>query len=73
MNLQALEIRVYDTVITCETLEKAEQFVLETIRNWYASESKIPLTITLSKIEDRGPPALNVNVNDGIGAKTGLA
>lgn len=71
--MAALEIRVQDIIIVGETLEKALQEVERLIREWFASEDRNPLTITLSKMEDRGPPALGINVFDAVSAKGGLA
>lgn len=64
-----LEIKVRDEIKVFDSVEKAEEYVFETIRNWYESEEQSPLTITLSKIADRGPPTLSVVINESIKTK----
>ena len=61
---RALEINVCDLISVCDTLEQAEQVVLEFIRRWYVSGDNKPLTITIKKIESRGPPVVKINVAD---------
>ena len=68
----SLEIFVFDSVTTHDTLVQAIEYVIETIKKWYSSDSLKPLQMTLTKIQKRGPPDLNINVTDTISAKGGL-
>lgn len=68
----SLEISVFDTITTIDTLAGAIEFVVETIKKWFASDDIRALQMTLTKVQRRGPPALGINVNDTISAKGGL-
>lgn len=70
--MKVLEIRVFDTVIACETLQQTLEYIEQIIRDWFISDSEIPLSIVLTKLDDRGPPVLEINVNDQIKAEGGL-
>jgi hypothetical protein len=70
--MKSLEIKVKDNINIHDSLDEAVCAVEKIIREWFNSEDSSPLTITLSKIEDRGPPALGINVNDGIKTKEAL-
>lgn len=62
-----LEIKVRDTICVIDSLPQAEEFVLQAIREWYANENdQAPLTITLSKLDDRGPPTLGIYVRENV-------
>jgi hypothetical protein len=67
-----LEIRVYDTVTAYDTLLEVQQAVDDIIQKWYVSDDDKPLTITISKMTNRGPPVLKIFVNDLVDTKTGL-
>ncbi len=68
-----LEINVNDEIFTADGFSKAVKIIRKAILKWFRSNDQKPLIISLKKIEDRGPPALGINVNDGIGASGGLA
>ena len=68
-----LEIRVYDTITTCDTLVQAEQAIVEIVRKWFNSNDEKPLTITVSKVQNNSPPVLKINVNDSVSAKGTMA
>jgi len=67
-----LEINVNDEIFTADGFSKAVKIIRKAILKWFRSNDQKPLTINLKKIEDRGPPALGINVNDGIGTRSGL-
>lgn len=57
-----------------DSLPEAEKYILEALKNYVASpDQNIPLTITITRIEERGPPSLGVNVGDTIVARSALA
>lgn len=68
-----LNIQVYDTITTCDSYSEALKIITEAINTWFDGDQKKPLVITLSKDEDRGPPALKISVADSISAEGGLA
>ena len=68
-----LEINVYDTITTTDTLVQAKKYINDVLTKWYNSNDTKPLTIIVTKISPRGPPALNINVGDFISTTTGLA
>jgi hypothetical protein len=70
--METLEIKVFDTITTVDTLVQAVEYVIEVIRKWFTSDDKQPLDISLKKLEDRGPPSLKINVTDTVSAKGGL-
>lgn len=64
-----LEIRVSESITIADSLEKALRIVLEKIEEWSKSESTIPLSVKITKVEDRGPPTLEINVQETIKTK----
>jgi len=70
--MKTLEINVNDSIFVADNLIEAQEIIMRAIERWYVSDVKKPLIITLNKIEDRGPPALEINVSDGITSKGGL-
>ena len=65
-----IEIQVYDQITVVESLGDVTAYVTEAIREWYNNpESDPKLVITLSKIEDRAPPAIGINVSEIISMK----
>lgn len=61
--MSALNIHVKDTQYVFDSLPQAIFHVQKIIEEWFASDSTIPLTITLTKVDNKGPPTLKVNVN----------
>jgi hypothetical protein len=63
----SIEIHVREVIQVVDTLPALEAYVLERIREWFNnSEDQLPLSITLSKKEDRGPPTLGINISENI-------
>lgn len=70
--MKSLEIKVKDEIKVYDNLEEGLFNVEKIIHEWFVSGDNSPLTITLSKVEDRGPPALGINVTDSVKAKEAL-
>jgi len=63
----SIEIHVREEIHTVDTLPEMEAYVLEKIREWFSNlEDHGPLSITLSKIEDRGPPTIGINISESV-------
>jgi len=69
---EVLEISVFDTVTTFDTLVEAVEYIMETIKKWFTSDNLKPLQMNFRKMQMRGPPELNIFVADTISAKGGL-
>jgi hypothetical protein len=67
-----LEINVFDTITTFDTLVDAIEYVVEQIKKWFASEDPKPLNISLNRMTNRGPPTLKIFVADQVGTEGGL-
>lgn len=59
-----LNIKVSDTVHAYDSIEEALPALIKFVSDWYNSDDKQPLQITLTKIEGRAPPALGIYVGD---------
>jgi hypothetical protein len=70
--MKTLEINVNDSIFVADNLVQAQEIIMKAIEKWYLSDDKKPLIITLNKIEDRGPPVLEISVGDIITTKGGL-
>jgi hypothetical protein len=68
-NAISLEIRVNDSILIADSFDKAIEFIVDEVDKWYRSNDQKPLRITITKKQGRSPPALEINVADGIGAK----
>ena len=65
-----IEIKVFEEVIIADGLKKAIVIIMKLFKAWYRSESNSPLNISLKKLEDRGPPTLEIKVTDKVITKS---
>jgi hypothetical protein len=70
--METLEIQVYDTISTFDTLIQGIEFVVETIKKWFETDIKEPLNISIRKGVNKAPPSLSIDVNDRIKSQSGL-
>ena len=70
--IETLEIKVNDTITIRDTLQDTIDYITSIVKEWYWSDSKEPLSITVKKNPPRGPPALGINVSDSVQAEGGL-
>jgi len=70
--MKTLEIKVNDIVFVADTFSKVMKIIRKAILKWFNSDDEEPLSFSLRKIEDRGPPSLGIDVLDGIGTRSGL-
>lgn len=65
-----LEITVFDDVQVADSLKKAIRIVLEAFKKWFNSDDDTPFRLSVKKLEDRGPPALEIKVQEEVITKS---
>ena len=65
-----LQIKVSDQIKVFDNLKEAKRYVVSVMRKWYKSDDEKPLVIEVEKVEERGPPALEINVNEEVITET---
>lgn len=68
-----LEIKVLDTVKVVDSVEEVIAIIVEEIKQWYASDSQEPFTVTVTKTDGRAPPEIKINLGEALAAGGGLA
>lgn len=73
---QALEVRVADETKILDKVMDAIAYIVKAIQEWVFSNVDKPLTISIRKLEARGPPSTSKVLSVGVGevqkTKTGL-
>ena len=68
-----LEVKVNEKIIVADSIEDVVRIIEDEIMSWSSRDGDdAPLQITVSKVKSRAPPALGVNVSDGVGANESL-
>ena len=67
-----LEVTVNEKVTVIDKIMDAISYLVKAIQEWIFSNNKEPLSISIKKIEARGPPVLGISVGDSSRIKTGL-
>jgi hypothetical protein len=65
-----LEIHVFDTVQVADSLKEALRIILEAFKKWHQTDEDVPFTLTVKRINNKAPPALEIHVGDTVKAKT---
>ena len=70
--MTSLQINVREVVTIVDTLPQFKEVIAKIVNDWFLSDDKEPLAVTLTKIEARGPPALGISVGDSITVRHSL-
>jgi flagellar biosynthesis/type III secretory pathway protein FliH len=59
-----LEICVFDEIEVTDTLVGAMEVMEKIVQKILASDSDVPVTITIKRVKNNSPPTLSINVSD---------
>lgn len=67
--MEKLEIKVSDEIKVADSLKKAIMIIVEEFKKWLSTDRKEPFNLTVKRLENKSPPALEINVNEVLKVK----
>jgi hypothetical protein len=67
-----LEIKVKDVQMVFDTLDEVLDYIKFKIIEWKNTDETVPLNITVTTVESRAGPAINISVGDKLPTKEAL-
>ena len=64
-----LEIRVFDTLILEDDLDKVIKVLVESFKRWSDGDRSKPFSVIVTEGKNKSPPPIEINVSETIKAK----